>query len=58
MQDLGGLAKVVPGRTLHELWVRKIIQAGGGKGLVHFGVSWGWALGCGDLGQSEVLGIP
>jgi len=26
--------------------------------LLRFGVSCGWPLGCGDLGQSEAFGIP
>lgn len=40
----------------------KVIGAGGGTGrchrLLHFTMSWDWTLGCEDLGQSEVLGIP
>lgn len=58
MQDLGGLGRVMPGQTLQKLRVIKIIGADGGNRLLRFGVSWGWALGCEDLGHSEVLGIP
>ena len=48
VQDLGGLGRVMPGQTLQELWVMKIIGASGGNGKISQVVTLQSVLGLGS----------